>query len=605
METASRRIKEAQVRIRKPFCSILAVAGALGAQTPVVAPPSQPVGQTPSQGSAAPAAPSPVATPASTVPPVVSTTTPPPAGSTDTKGSKTPDASTVLAEGPKSANPPAGGADEGFQFHPGLSFGTLTVDGKTWTRLSFMPEIGFGKLGVGFNLEMFLDETQDLSTKGWDFDSREQTLESVLRKVDYVRWAQPGDPFYLRLGTLHGIDLGHGLVASGYGNMARYPDYKLLGLHTQLNDMTGIGLDLELVVNNLQDLDNGGPFTALRAGFRPLKPTGMPLLGGLAIGVGGAYDWNQYAGLRDKDGDGCPDEIDAAPNDKSTCAAASIQPGLPFVTQSVYASADSMRKAQSDSLRRNYSESKPFAMYWLQADMPVVTMDAFGLSVYSVFAKPQTQDPATVDAGWGLIPVGASSHFGPFSLSAEYRVFNDPFQPGYFNAMYDNERARIVGKIAETKEILIYGKENAQEGWLQGYFAGAQCDVYQFVTLGADYSHMFPSRSSQEELRAAGAKIALGKAGATLLKKISTAEVYWRKDRIGLDKRMVIEGGIPRVESDGFFDKSVFTVYGVRVGSQIAPGLELIVDRQTSFHSGLEGNLEKENQMRVETRFVF
>ncbi|HOX51044.1 MAG TPA: hypothetical protein PKY05_06130 [Fibrobacteria bacterium] len=588
------------MRIGNTTWSVLALAGAIGAQAPL-----------PSSGPQAPSG-TVVSTPPASPTVAPTATIPPPAqvqGNADTAQAQKPTAKP--AGGASVASP--SGADEGFQFHPGLSFGTLTVDGKTWTRLAFTPEVSFGKLGVGFNMELFLDESQNLATKGWEFDTPEQTLESVLRKVDYVRWAHPKDPLYLRLGTLNGIDLGRGLVASGYGNMARYPDYKLLGLHAQINDVTSVGLDLEAVVNNLQDLDNGGPFTAVRAGFRPLKPSGMPMLGGLAIGFGAAYDWNQYAGLRDLDADGCPDGVDWAPDDDASCVApldqadyknsALLDQTLPLGIANQ--KADSIRHSREGALKDRYSASKPFAIYWAEASLPIITTEVLGLDVYSVFAKPQTSDPQAVDAGWGMIPVGAGSCFGPIRMMAEYRLFNAPFQPGHFNASYDADRARFVQGSAVTKEIAIYGDGNAQEGWLQGYFAGAQWDVFQFLTLAADYSHMFPSRSSQEELRSAGGRIALGKAGASLLRKISTAELYWRKDRIGLDQRPVNEGGVVRLKGDAFFDNSLYTLYGVRVGSQIAPGLELVVDRQTSFNVDLDGSLKREHQMRVETRFVF
>jgi hypothetical protein len=483
------------------------------------------------------------------------------------------------------------------------------MNGQTWTRLSLTPEVSIGKLGVGFNLELFLDQNQNLSTRGWDFDNRQNALESILRKIDYVRWDHPGAPFYARLGTLEGIDLGYGLVASGFGNMARYPDYKELGADVQLNDMTSLGVDLEAIVNNLQDIQNGGPFTAFKVGVRPFKPLGIPLLSGLATHVGAAYDWNQYAGLRDQDGDGCPDVVDYAPNDPSTCvpSASSGQvygtdTGTSLTKGQYDQKANAYQKAESDSVRRNYAVRKPFAVYWVDAMLPIVTTEFFGLELHSALARPRTQDPAAAAAGWGAIPLGAGSHIGPVTLTADYRVYNQPFQPGYFDALYEIQRAQFVDGQVQTKELAIYGK-GAETGVMQGYFAGAGWDVYGFLHLGADYSDLFPSKTGNDELRAAGGKVGIGPQVASILQqKISLAEVYWRKDRIELDKWTDGDG----VEHhDSFLGKSTYTVYGYRVGSQVAPGLTLIVDRQTSFTRRADGTLAKDNEMRVETQLKF
>jgi hypothetical protein len=497
-------------------------------------------------------------------------------------------------------------ADKGFEFHPGVTFGTLTVNGQTWTRLSFTPEISYGRLGVGLNLELFLDQNQNLSSRAWDFDSRRNALESILRKIDYIRWDHPGAPFYARLGTLDGIELGYGLVASDYGNMARYPDYKELGADVQLNNLTGLGLDFEAIVNNLEDLDNKGPFTAFKVGARPFKPLGIPLFQGLVVRGGVAYDWNQYAGLRDQDGDGCPDAVDAAPNNASTCVNKTDISDLPDLDTSLstgtnLANRNAYDDARTDSVRNKYSARKPFGVWWAEASLPIVETSFFGLELHSAYAKPETQDPAAVEAGWGAIPLGANSHIGPVSLTAEYRFFDQPFQPAYFDALYETQRAQIVDGVVTTKELQIYGP-GAQTGKLQGYFASASWDVFGFIALGASYSDLFASKSGESDLRSAGGKIGLGpQATALLQQKISLAEVYWRKDRIGMDTGTA-NGYHYR---DSFFGNSVNTAYGCRIGSQIASGLVLVVDRQTSFTRDSNGKLSKDNQMRIETQLKF
>lgn len=536
--------------------------------------------------------------------PAAASSTPKPEASTTPSTSPKP-----AAEAPKSDNPSdaKSGESGGFAFQPGATFGTTTMNGQTWTRLSFTPEISFGKLGIGFNIELFLDQNQNLSTRGWDFDNARNGTESVLRKIDYVRWDHPGAPFYARLGTLEGIQLGYGLVAANYGNKDRYPDYKELGAHVQLNDITGMGLDFETVVNNLQDIQNGGPFTAFRAGIRPFKPMGIPLLQKLAVRAGVAYDWNQYAGLRDQDDDGCPDVVDAAPSSGRTCVdltdIANV-PGLDTSKSTGYNihRRDSFDISRSDDVRDRYSMRKPFGIFWAEAALPVFESKIFGLDLHSAFAKPETQDENAADAGWGAIPLGASSHLGPITLTAEYRAFSQPFQPDYFNSMYGSDRAKFIGGEVVTKELDVYGKNKVQTGMMQGYFASAGWDVFGFLKLQGSYSDLFPSKSGDDELRSASASAGIGPQVTSLLQqKVSLAEVYWSKDRIGLDKWETAEGTF----HDGFFGRSIYTVYGYRVGSQVAPGLTLIVDRQTSYSRDANGDLVKKNQMRIESQMKF
>jgi hypothetical protein len=518
-------------------------------------------------------------------------------------GTAVPQAAKPAGESPKAEG---GGDSEGFAFHPGASFGVVSVNGQTWTRLSFNPEVSVGKLGVGFNIELFLDQNQNLSSRGWDFDTRRNGTESVLRKIDYVRWDHPGAPFYARLGTLEGISLGYGLVAANYGNKARYPDYKELGLDIQFNDMTALGLDVEGIVGNLEDLGNKGPFTAAKAGLRPFKPTGLPLFKDLAVRIGAAYDWNQYAGLRDQDADGCPDAMDYAPTRSAVC----VQPidirDLPDLDTSRSTGyslrrADSADQANAAAVRSKYATRKPFGVYWVEAALPILTTEFFGLELHSAFAKPRTQDPDAVDAGWGAIPLGAGSHIGPITLTAEYRTYSLPFQPDYFNELYGIERAKFASGQVVTKEMDIYGP-GAQTGMMQGYFAGAGWDAFGILKLSAAYSHMFPSKSANDELRSLRGSVGIGPTVTGLLQqKISLAEVYWRKDRIGIDTYEV--DGVEH--HDSYFGNSSYTVFGYRVGSMVAPGLTMVLDRQTSFTRQVDGGLKRENQMRIEAQMKF
>jgi len=187
-------------------------------------------------------------------------------------------------------------------------------------------------------------------------------------------------------------------------------------------------------------------------------------------------------------------------------------------------------------------------------------------------------------------------------LNAEYRMIKAPFLPGHFNSMYDVDRARFIQKDPTTKELDVYGKDVAGSGLLQGYYASAGWDVWGILKLGGSYSQLFASDDETPDLKAMSGSVGIGPKVTQLVKKLSLAELYWQKDRIGQDSWIDINGNLRR---EGFFQNSIYTVYGYRIGSEAAPGLMIIMDRQTSFARQSDGKLKSNTQMKIESQFKF
>ena len=605
-----------------PEASSAAVASPEAASAPAAAPAATPAVATPtttpvaaSASTSTPAAPKAAATsvsstPAATAAPKasapVAAAAAPATSAPATASSSTNDAKVAGSENASSGA--SASSDAGLQFHPGLTFGTVTVDGKTWTRLSLQPEIEFGKLGVAFDIELFLDDKQNLSDRGWDFNTTQNGMESVLRKIYYVRWDHPGAPFYAKLGALDDVTMAHGLVVNGYRNTARYPDDKLLGLHTQLNDIGALGWNAELLVNDLQEFSKSGPFWAAQLGLRPLKPMGIPIFKDLLIGGGVARDESQYSGLRDRDGDGCPDVIDLYPSDGSTCVTTATYSEVyqaasnkALDSTEYYSWQKKVDSAKTDSVKSVYSRKMSFTEMWLSATLPLIQTKFFTWGIYSEFAKPFTpNDDSVASLGWGSIPVGSWANIGPVRLTAEYRHFKGPFQPGWFDGNYELDRALSSDGGVITKTELIY-PNGASKTDLNGYFAGLGVDLWGLVDVSGDYSQLVASDNSPDQ-RSISGKVALGTTITSLLRnKISKAELYWKKDRIGLDSWEDASG----VHKDSFFDNSIYTTYGWRVGSQAAGGVELIVQRETTFSRDSDGKLKSETQMSVASQVRF
>jgi hypothetical protein len=155
----------------------------------------------------------------------------------------------------------------------GLSF----IDGDPFVRFQVQPDIGIGKVGFGLGFVLLYNpdaqegEDQILAEDAemWDNPG------TMLRAIRYIRYAQPRDPFYARLGELGFVTIGHGLIMSGYSNYVRR------GIRANLRtESRRIGA--ESVIN---DLVNPRIFGG-RLFIRPLQGINTAsMLGGLELGA--------------------------------------------------------------------------------------------------------------------------------------------------------------------------------------------------------------------------------------------------------------------------------------------------------------------------------
>ena len=124
----------------------------------------------------------------------------------------------------------------------GLSF----IDGSAYARVQLQPDIPLGKFGLGLNLVFLFnpyaegDEPIFLAEDGEAWDN----ASTWLRLIRYIRYAQPYDSFYFRLGEFDYLTIGHGSIMSGYSNHDRR------GLHLNVRDTDG-RYGIETMLNDL------------------------------------------------------------------------------------------------------------------------------------------------------------------------------------------------------------------------------------------------------------------------------------------------------------------------------------------------------------------
>jgi hypothetical protein len=334
---------------------------------------------------------------------------------------------------------PTAAASSGNKTSWTAGVGTVTIDGKQWTRLSLRPDIPIWKFGICLDIELFINDSGQLSDKGWKFNNGKEAFESISRKIYYLRFAHAGDPVYAKVGAIDNVTLGYGLIMNNYTNAIDYPEVKRLGLEFQLNDLGALKIGVQTMVNNFMDFQKGGALVGLRPNVAPLAITDIPVLKNLKVGVTGVMDLNQRSALRDADGDKVPDWVDAAPADKNWAIYHPEFPGLDTTQPGIHGAVDTINAAyqvMNDSTKAKYgrftSGADRFMIWGGDLGLPLYKSKFIGWDVYSQYAKiydPDKNEPKQAE-GWGSTPLGTIFRVGPVTLTGEYLYFKDQFERG-------------------------------------------------------------------------------------------------------------------------------------------------------------------------------
>ncbi len=125
--------------------------------------------------------------------------------------------------------------------------GMTWIDDQPYTTLTIAPEFALGKIGVGFYLQLLLDNQNNWKLRKDEYESG----AGWLRAIRYVRYGNKLDPFYARFGTLALASLGNGFLMWNYTNASNY-DQRKWGLAFDI-DFGKFGF--ESVTNNLGRLE--------------------------------------------------------------------------------------------------------------------------------------------------------------------------------------------------------------------------------------------------------------------------------------------------------------------------------------------------------------
>jgi len=461
------------------------------------------------------------------------------------------------------------------------SIGTVTINGQVYNQLSLRPEIPIGKLGVGLDVYLYFND-KGMYWDSWDFSGIGPAYRTIIDKIYYLRWGQPGDNLYIMAGALPSVTLGQGILVYNYANIMEYPQVRQIGLNLQAK-VAGVGI--ELIHSNFKAATPGV------LGFRG----SYSVLPKLNIGASFVTDLNQLAGLPDSDGDGYPDYYDFYPTDET-----------------LHDSSDYWLDIYKEIMGNDtgfedwylgYNHHNPYVPNSTSDGISGIAFDVTyslteNITLYSQFAKLIGEISDTTitnyleknDLGWGLVPLGTRAKVGPVNLLAEIRMGSRRFVFNYWDRAYDVSRVSVDGSGVMTREsqLYLYGK-------LTGFYAQAGMDVMNLLTLEAGYQRMqgetwdttgdYVDGNNQTLLTTIGVNPAL-------IPKVGKAEAFYQQSN---------------VDNPFKFEPDASTIWGYNLGIEVSSGVMLVYQARTTYISDLNnpGEFEAVKSIQIETQFTF
>ncbi len=164
-----------------------------------------------------------------------------------------------------------------------MDIGTTTIEGQTWAKVIVQPVIDVGKFKMGFYLPVIYADNQLYKPQGnneWSFGTDQNgvagdivldILKDTMLKIKYIEYGDQGwDKFYLKVGNLDNMSIGHGAIMSNYANDGEFPAIRKIGLNTGF-DLGVFGM--EFVGDNLADpsIIGGRLFINPFKGYEPFQ----------------------------------------------------------------------------------------------------------------------------------------------------------------------------------------------------------------------------------------------------------------------------------------------------------------------------------------------
>ena len=490
------------------------------------------------------------------------------------------------------------------------AIGSVTIDGKIWNQIAMRPLVPIGKFAVAFDLVIYFDAEGKVLSEGWDFSSASSIKNTLIDKIYYIKYGNPGEATYVRIGALDRVDIGYGVLVNGYSNSILYPQDRKVGLTIEKNSQN---IKFKAFINDLKE--NAGVF-----GGRIQTNALM----GIPFGVTFVTDRNQYLGLKDSDNDGRPNIVDDFPYNKKwwldtdgdglsdydpnewdvdgdgiTDTLDSRIPG--YVGDPLVLDDTILKKDEPINVNKDSDRIMAIA---IDLGYPLVKNKNYSLTIYSQAAQmvgrvlnPETKKIENL--GIGIIPFGITSHFGLLKFKFEYRLIpNGRFEFDYWNRLYEIERISFARN--NSNQILLRTKESSlgKYGEQRGYFSGASIDLGGLLLANFSYNDMRGNLWSVKDGQFMETN------NQTFLSSLSLKKGFSRLTRASAFYQQ------RNVPNPFKFEYSESTIIGYNLGISMGQGLVLNYIFRRSFrdynaNGRIDGSNETIDITSIETSFIF
>lgn len=389
-----------------------------------------------------------------------------PEGEAPAEGADGADEGTAQAEGTPTDKPVAPMLDTSeskimawLQDMLGFEIGSVVIDGETYSKAVIQPTFSIGKLRMGLYLpviytsNLFDPDTwyKPAGNNEWSFGSEYwasdptraamDAASDLALKIRFVEWGTPlVDPFYLKVGNLNDMTIGHGVIMRNFANDSDFPSVRRIGVNTGF-DFGSTGF--EAVVNDIVNPEIfGGRFYV-----RPVPDFK------LALGVSAIADINPAAELSDavrqEIGDpmlfGLGSDLD-----------------LPIVSSQLL----SIRAFADVAAVMPYTRAD--ITDYIDSGLPLGTTVNSGAQISTIY---DSSLGSGFDAlrNYGFVS-GLMGNMLMVDWRLEYRHYRGAFRPTFFDATYERNRGTYAMEFAK---MLTGETETINEATVNGIYGEA------------------------------------------------------------------------------------------------------------------------------------